>query len=98
MVRYNYQCKGGGAGRLCVNSGKLCLHPPPPPNAKDSEAEGDTQELNMRLPQRKLVKLRELVRVWRRKKFYTKRELQSLAGHLDVDSPPILYIYQGVGD
>ena len=44
--------------------------------------EFDTEELILRLPQRKLVKLRELVRLWRKKKFCTKRELQSLAGHL----------------
>ena len=39
--------------------------------------EFDTEELILRLPQRKKVKLKELVRLWRKKKFCTKRELQS---------------------
>lgn len=43
----------------------------------------DSEQLQLRLPQGKLGKLRELVEKWRRKKTCTKRELQSLAGHLN---------------
>ncbi len=43
----------------------------------------DSELLQLRLPQDKLEKLRELVATWRKKKACTKRELQSLAGHLN---------------
>ena len=43
----------------------------------------DSELLELRLPQEKLEKLRELVAKWRRRKACTKRELQSLAGHLN---------------
>ena len=43
----------------------------------------DSEQLQLRLPQAKLRKLRELVEKWRRKKKCSKRELQSLAGHLN---------------
>ena len=43
----------------------------------------DSEKLQLRLPQGKLEKLRELVEKWRRKKTCSKRELQSLAGHLN---------------
>ncbi len=42
----------------------------------------DTDKLEMCLPDGKLVKLRELVSKWRKRKSCTKKELQSLAGHL----------------
>ena len=42
----------------------------------------DSQEMVLRLPQEKLLKLRTLVAKWRKRKCCTKRELQSLAGHL----------------
>lgn len=44
--------------------------------------EFNTEELVVRLPLSKLTKLKELLRVWRKRKFCRKRELQSLAGHL----------------
>ena len=44
--------------------------------------EFDSVSMVVRLPQRKLAKLRELVELWRKKKCCTKRDLQSLAGHL----------------
>lgn len=43
----------------------------------------DSDRLELRLPQEKLEKLRELVEKWRRRRACTKRELQSLAGHLN---------------
>ena len=43
----------------------------------------DSEQLQLRLPQEKLRKLRELVEKWRRRKTCSKRELQSLAGHLN---------------
>ena len=43
----------------------------------------DTELMELRLPQKKLFKLRELVEKWRRRKACTKRELQSLAGYLN---------------
>ena len=42
----------------------------------------DSQQMVVRLPQEKLLKLRTLVAKWRKRKCCTKRELQSLAGHL----------------
>jgi dTDP-4-amino-4,6-dideoxygalactose transaminase len=38
--------------------------------------------LQLKLPWEKLEKLKELVAKWRQRKVCTKRELQSLAGHL----------------
>ena len=43
----------------------------------------DSEQLELRLPPEKLTKLCELVSKWRRRKCCTKRELQSLAGHLN---------------
>ena len=43
----------------------------------------DSEWLELRLPPGKLTKLCELVGKWRRRKCCTKRELQSLAGHLN---------------
>ena len=43
----------------------------------------DSDLLELSLPREKLEKLRELVAKWRRRKACTKRELQSLAGHLN---------------
>jgi len=43
----------------------------------------DTELMELRLPQKKLLKLRELVAKWRQRKACTKRELQSLAGYLN---------------
>ena len=43
----------------------------------------DSVRLQLRLPRGKLEKLRELVAKWRRRKVCTKKELQSLAGHLN---------------
>ena len=43
----------------------------------------DTELMQLKLPQKKLLKLRELVEKWRRRKACTKRELQSLAGYLN---------------
>ena len=43
----------------------------------------DSEKLQLRLPERKLDKLRELVERWRKKKSCSRRELQSLAGHLN---------------
>ena len=43
----------------------------------------DTELMELRLPQKKLLKLRELVEKWRLRKAYTKQELQSLAGYLN---------------
>ena len=43
----------------------------------------DSELLQLRLPQEKLDKLRELVAKWRKRRGCTKRELQSLAGHLN---------------
>lgn len=43
----------------------------------------DSELLQLRLPQDKLDKLRELVAKWRKRKGCTKRELQSLAGYLN---------------
>ena len=40
----------------------------------------DTEAMELRLPQKKLLKLRELVEKWRRRKSCAKWELQSLAG------------------
>ena len=40
----------------------------------------DSERLQLRLPQDKLDKLRELVATWRKRRACTKRELQSLAG------------------
>ena len=45
--------------------------------------EVDSDRLELRLPQAKLLRLRELVGKWRRRKACTKRDLQSLAGHLN---------------
>jgi len=42
----------------------------------------DTELMELRLPQKKLLKLRELVEKLRQRKACTKRELQSLAGYL----------------
>lgn len=42
----------------------------------------DSVRLQLRLPLEKLQKLRELVTKWRRQKVCTKKELQSLSGHL----------------
>ena len=42
-----------------------------------------TNQLELRLPQAKLLRLRELVGRWRCRKTCTKRDLQSLAGHLN---------------
>ena len=44
--------------------------------------EVDTVEMELRLPLRKLQKLKELVALWRVRKGCRKRDLQSLAGHL----------------
>ena len=44
--------------------------------------EMDTVEMELRLPLRKLEKLKELVALWRVRKGCRKRDLQSLAGHL----------------
>ena len=41
------------------------------------------QSLELRLPQNKLLRLKALVAKWRKRKACTKRELQSLAGHLN---------------
>lgn len=43
----------------------------------------DSERLQLRLPQDKLDRLRELVATWRKRKACTKRELKSLAGHLN---------------
>ena len=43
----------------------------------------DSNLMQLRLPHEKLRKLRELVDKWRRRKTCTKRDLQSLAGHLN---------------
>ena len=43
----------------------------------------DSERLELRLPAEKLQKLRELVGTWRKRKACSKRELQSLAGHLN---------------
>ena len=43
----------------------------------------DTESMELRLPQKKLVKLRELGEKWRRRKACTKQELQLLAGYLN---------------
>ena len=43
----------------------------------------DSELMQLRLPPEKLKKLRELVASWRKRKACTKRELQSLAGHLN---------------
>ena len=43
----------------------------------------DSELMQLRLPPEKLKKLRELVARWRTRKSCTKRELQSLAGHLN---------------
>ena len=43
----------------------------------------DSERLELRLPPGKLTKLCELVGKWRRRMCYTKRELQSLVGHLN---------------
>ena len=43
----------------------------------------DSERMELRLPSGKLKKLCELVSKWRRRKCCTKRELQSLAGHLN---------------
>ena len=45
--------------------------------------EVESDRLELRLPQAKLLRLRELVGKWRRRKACTKRDLQSLAGHLN---------------
>lgn len=42
----------------------------------------DTERLELRLPAEKLIKLREIVGRWRKRKGCTKKELRSLAGHL----------------
>lgn len=42
----------------------------------------DTQTMQMRLPQKKLARLVQLVEKWRGRSAATKRDLQSLAGHL----------------
>ena len=44
--------------------------------------EVDTVEMELRLPLRKLEKLKWLVALWRVRKGCRKRDLQSLAGHL----------------
>ena len=44
--------------------------------------EVDSVRCELRLPQDKLAKLKVLLKAWRRRKVCTKRELQSLAGHL----------------
>ena len=43
----------------------------------------DSEGLQLRLPPEKLEKLRQLVGSWRKRKGCSKRELQSLAGHLN---------------
>lgn len=43
----------------------------------------DSDRMELRLPQKKLLKLRDLVEKWRRRKACSKRELQSLAGYLN---------------
>ena len=43
----------------------------------------DSERLELRLPAEKLQKLCELVGTWRKRKACSKRELQSLAGHLN---------------
>lgn len=45
--------------------------------------EVDSERLELRLPQAKLQKLREVVEKWRRRRACTKRDLQSLVGHLN---------------
>ncbi len=42
----------------------------------------DSDELELRLPESKLGKLKSMIAKWRKRKACTKRELQSLAGHL----------------
>lgn len=43
--------------------------------------EFDSEQMVLRLPQEKLVKLKCLVAAWRKRKCCRKRELQSLAGY-----------------
>ena len=42
----------------------------------------DTELMELRLPQKKMLKLRELVEKWRRRKACTKRELHAVTGWL----------------
>ena len=42
----------------------------------------DTDEFQLRLPEDKLARLRELINAWQRRKSCTRREMESLLGHL----------------